>query len=196
MTVPEGPNQGRGNVDACRSRRARVDRSLHEESWALDPTTERRFRVVFVLAAIYDITAGIVFTFSTPAFELLGMEDEAPEGGYVPLLGSFTLVLGIAYALIARGDLYRNRDLIVVGTLYKLAYSAIAVFFLAIDQVPHGVRRARRDRSSSRADDEVLGSAATENVTARGAWDERSVRRPGRRGSGPSHRRRARRAPR
>jgi hypothetical protein len=93
---------------------------------------------VFVLAASYDITLGIVFTFfSTPAFGLLGMEDEAPEGGYVPLLGSFTLVLGIAYALIARGDLYRNRDLIAVGTLYKLGYGAIAVFFLAIDQVPH-----------------------------------------------------------
>ena len=61
---------------------------------------------------------------------------------------------------------------------------------------PHGVRRARRDRRHlPRADDEVLGSAA-ENVTARGAWVERSVRRPGRRGSGPSHRRRARRAPR
>lgn len=104
----------------------------------MDPTTERRFRVVFVLAATYDISLGIVFTFfSTPAFEVLGLEDEAPEGGYVPLLGSFTLVLGIAYALIARADLYRNRDLIVVGTLYKLAYSAIAVFFLAIDQVPH-----------------------------------------------------------
>ncbi len=104
----------------------------------LDPNTERRFRIVFVLAAIYDIGLGIVFTFfSTPAFELLGMADEAPEGGYVPLLGSFTLVLGIAYALIARGDLSRNRDLILVGTLYKLAYSAVATFFLLIDQVPH-----------------------------------------------------------
>ena len=119
---------------------ARVDRSITEESWAVDPTTERRFRIVFVLAAIYDITLGIVFTFfSTPAFEMLDMTDEAPEGGYIPLLGSFTLVLGIAYAFIARGDLYRNRDLIVVGTLYKLAYSAVAVFFLAIDQVPHPV---------------------------------------------------------
>ena len=106
----------------------------------VDPTAERRYRVVFVLAAIYDIGLGLVFTFfSTPAFELLGMADEAPEGGYVPLLGSFTLVLGIAYALIARGDLYRNRDLVLVGTLYKLAYSAIAVFFVLIDQVPHGV---------------------------------------------------------
>jgi hypothetical protein len=95
---------------------------------------------VFVLAATYDIGLGIVFTFfSTPAFELLGMADEVPEGGYVPLLGSFTLVLGIAYALIARGDLYRNRDLVLVGTLYKLAYSAIALFFVLIDQVPHGV---------------------------------------------------------
>ena len=106
----------------------------------MDPTAERRFRTVFVLAAIYDIGLGLVFTFfSTPAFELLGLADEAPEGGYIPLLGSFTLVLGIAYALIARGDLYRNRDLVLVGTLYKLAYSAVAVFFVLIDQVPHGV---------------------------------------------------------
>lgn len=106
----------------------------------VDATAERRYRVVFVLAAIYDIGLGLVFTFfSTPAFELLGMAEEAPVGGYVPLLGSFTLVLGIAYALIARGDLYRNRDLVLVGTLYKLAYSAVAVFFVLIDQVPHGI---------------------------------------------------------
>jgi lysylphosphatidylglycerol synthetase-like protein (DUF2156 family) len=106
----------------------------------VDPRTERRFRTVFVLAAIYDIGLGIVFTFFyRPAFDLLGMADEAPEGGYIPLLGSFVLVLGIAYVMIARGDLYRNRDLIIVGTLYKLAYSAIALFFLVIDQVPHVV---------------------------------------------------------
>lgn len=106
----------------------------------LDPARERRFRAVFVLAAIYDIGLGVVFTFFyRPAFDLLGIGDELPEGGYIPLLGAFVVVLGIAYALIARGDLVRNFDLIVVGTLYKLAYSAIALFFLLIDQVPHSV---------------------------------------------------------
>lgn len=106
----------------------------------MDPAKERRFRAVFVLAAIYDIGLGILFTFFyRPAFDLLGMADEVPEGGYVPLLGAFVMVLGVAYVLIARGDLVRNFDLIVVGTLYKLAYSAIALFFLLIDQVPHGV---------------------------------------------------------
>jgi hypothetical protein len=106
----------------------------------MDPAKERRFRVMFVLAAMYDIGLGIVFTFFyRPAFDLLGIADEVPEGGYIPLLGAFVLVLGIAYALIARGDLVRNFDLIVVGTLYKLAYSAIALFFLLIGQVPHTI---------------------------------------------------------
>ena len=58
-------------------------------------------------------------------------------------------MIGIAYALIARGDLLRNADLILVGTLYKLAYAATAFYYWcgghpAARRLRRAVRRGRR----------------------------------------------------
>jgi hypothetical protein len=79
---------------------------------------------VFLSAAIYDPALGAAFTLLYVwAFDLMGIRDEAPEGGFIPLLGSFVLVLGIAYVLIYRGALQRNGDLILVGTIYKFGYA-------------------------------------------------------------------------
>jgi hypothetical protein len=47
------------------------------------------------------------------------------------------LVLGIAYALIWRSDLWRNRDLIAVGAIYKLAYTGVGLWIAVFDEVPH-----------------------------------------------------------
>lgn len=106
----------------------------------MDPDRERWYRWVFLAAAIYDITLGLVFTFVHAwAFDLLDISDEVPPDAYVTLLGVFVLVLGIAYALIYRGDLRRNRDLILVGTIYKLAYATVAIAFWAMGDVPHTV---------------------------------------------------------
>ncbi len=104
----------------------------------MDPSRERYYRLLFWAAAAYDIVLGLVFTLFSPwAYDVLGIRDELPGGGYIPLLGSFFFVIGVAYALIARGDLHGNRDLIVVGTLYKLAYSSIALLFWALGSIPH-----------------------------------------------------------
>jgi len=102
----------------------------------MDPSKQRYYRALFLVAAIYDLVLGVVFTiFYKPAFEMLDVTP--PESGYIPLLGSFLFVIGIAYYLIWRGDLARNRDMILVGTLYKLAYSSIALIFWAIGDIPH-----------------------------------------------------------
>ncbi len=94
------------------------------------------YRGLFLVAAIYDVVLGIVFTFFyKPAFDLLDIRP--PGGGYVPLLGAFLFVIGVAYYLIYRGDLWRNRDLIEVGTLYKLAYASIVFVFWAMGDIPH-----------------------------------------------------------
>jgi hypothetical protein len=94
---------------------------------------------MFLIAAIYDILLGIIFTFfSKFSFQLLRIADKLPQfGGYMSLIGAFLFVIGIAYALIFWGDLYRNRDLITVGALYKFAYCAIAFYYFAIGDVPH-----------------------------------------------------------
>lgn len=102
----------------------------------MDPSRERYYRALFLIAAIYDIGLGIAFTFfHVPVFDMLGLTP--PGGGYIPLLGSFLFVIGIAYYLIWRGDLRRNRDMILVGTLYKLAYASVAFVYWALGDLPH-----------------------------------------------------------
>ncbi|UCF09441.1 MAG: hypothetical protein JSW65_05080 [Candidatus Bipolaricaulota bacterium] len=102
--------------------------------------TKRRvavYKAVFLAAAVYDIVLGIVFTFFYRVpFRWLGI-DLPYSNAFVTLLGSFLLVIGIAYLLIVLGDLRRNRDLILIGALYKAAYSAIAFFHLTVGDIPH-----------------------------------------------------------
>ncbi len=100
---------------------------------------EKYYRGLFNLAAIYDVVLGITFTFfPARAFGALGISDKLPAfGGYLTLLGVFVLVIGIAYFLIACGDLKRNADLILIGTLYKLAYAGTAFYYWAQGSLPH-----------------------------------------------------------
>jgi hypothetical protein len=105
----------------------------------MKPAKEKYYRILFTIAAFYDLVLGVAFTFfSVRVFAALGISDKLPAfGGYLTLLGAFVLVIGIAYALISRGDLRRNADLILVGTLYKLAYAATAFYYWAAGSLPH-----------------------------------------------------------
>jgi len=105
----------------------------------MKPAKERYYRILFTIAALYDIVLGLTFTFfPARAFTALDISDKLPAfGGYVTLLGAFVLVIGIAYALISRGDLMRNADLILIGTLYKLAYAATAFYYWHAGELPH-----------------------------------------------------------
>jgi len=105
----------------------------------MNPAREKYYRGLFAIAAVYDVLLGITFTFfPVRAFAALGISDKLPAfGGYFTLLGAFVLVIGIAYFLIARGDLRRNADLILVGTLYKLAYATTAFYYWWAGSLPH-----------------------------------------------------------
>lgn len=105
----------------------------------MSPAREKYYRDLFRVAAAYDGVLGIIFTFFPgPAFDWLGIGDQLPAfGGYIALLGAFVLVIGVAYYLISRSDLRQNRDLILVGVLYKLAYCAIAFFYWFTGALPH-----------------------------------------------------------
>ncbi|HTQ49513.1 MAG TPA: hypothetical protein VMJ12_02290 [Candidatus Acidoferrales bacterium] len=105
----------------------------------MKPARERYYRGLFTIAAFYDLLLGVTFTFfPVRAFAALGISEKLPAfGGYVTLLGVFVLVIGIAYALISRGDLRGNADLILVGTLYKLAYAATAFYYWSAGNLPH-----------------------------------------------------------
>jgi hypothetical protein len=98
---------------------------------------EKYYRTLFGVSAIYDIVLGVAFIFfREQVFTALGIGEKLPAvSGYLALLGAFVLVIGIAYCLIARGDLQRNSDLILIGALYKLAYSATAFYYWGLPHV-------------------------------------------------------------
>jgi hypothetical protein len=98
---------------------------------------EKYYRTLFGVSAGYDIILGVAFIFfREQVFTALGIGEKLPAvSGYLALLGAFVLVIGIAYGLIARGDLQRNSDLILIGTLYKLAYSATAFYYWGLPHV-------------------------------------------------------------
>ena len=105
----------------------------------MKPAKEKYYRGLFTVAAFYDLVLGLAFTFfPARVFAALNISDQLPAfGGYLTLLGAFVLVIGLAYALIARGNLLRNADLILVGTLYKLAYAATAFYYWWAGGLPH-----------------------------------------------------------
>ena len=105
----------------------------------MNPNKEKYYRSLFILAGIYDVLLGRTFTFfPARTFAALGISEKLPAfGGYLTLLGAFVLVIGVAYFLIVLGDLRRNADLILVGTLYKLAYAATAFFYWAQGSLPN-----------------------------------------------------------
>ena len=105
----------------------------------MTPAKEKYYRALFTVAAFYDLLLGVTFTlFPGRAFAALGISEKLPAfGGYITLLGAFVLVIGIAYGLISRGDLRGNADLILVGTLYKLAYAATAFYYWSAGTLPH-----------------------------------------------------------
>jgi len=107
----------------------------------MHPAREKYYRRLFAVAAVYDILLGLTFVvFPGRAFAALGLSDQLPAvRDYLALLGAFVLVLGGGYFLIARGDLRRNADLILVGALYKLAYAVTAICFWAQGTLPHVV---------------------------------------------------------
>jgi hypothetical protein len=93
-------------------------------------TKEKYYRTLFRIAAVYDIVLGVIFTFfPARAFSALGIFMGMPTNCYVTLLGAFVLVIGVAYYLISRGDLRKNLDLIMIGALYKFAYTATAFYY-------------------------------------------------------------------
>lgn len=105
----------------------------------MSPARERWYRSLYWVAAIYDIALGITFLFfHRRVFEWLGIEDTLPEHtSYISLVAAFLFVIGVAYVLIAIGDLVRNRDLISVGILYKVAYFSVALWYLIDGVYPH-----------------------------------------------------------
>jgi hypothetical protein len=96
------------------------------------------WRWLFALVGVYDVALGFAFFFfHGPLFDELAI-DRPETSAYVHLAAALIAVQGLGYFLIARRPV-RNVDLVVVGVLYKLVYTALAVYYWLIDELPHEI---------------------------------------------------------
>jgi hypothetical protein len=98
----------------------------------------RRFKTLFLIAALYDIGLGAAFfLFFRPLFDALHVA--LPNNtSYIHLTAGFVFVQGVGYWLVYR-NLFRNLDLVRLGIVYKAIYSGVAFYYLAIGQLPDAV---------------------------------------------------------
>lgn len=96
------------------------------------------FRTMFQIAAWYDIVLGIAFFFFwKPVFVSLGIP--LPENtSYLHIATAYVFTQGVSYWFVSR-DMLRNIDMVKVGVIYKAIYVGLAVYYVAIGQLPHVV---------------------------------------------------------
>ncbi len=102
------------------------------------PGTLSFFKTFFLVAALYDVVLGAVFFFFYgPIFDLLNVA--LPDNtSYLHLTAGFVFVQGIGYWFVYR-NMLRNVDLVKLGVIYKGIYSLVAVYYLAIGELPDAV---------------------------------------------------------
>jgi len=94
-----------------------------------------RYRLMFLLAAAYDLALGVAFLlFWEPIFEAIGMPAPSHQS-YVHLSAIFVAVQGFSYLLVWQDPL-ANLGIAKVGVAYKASYTLLAVYYLAIGQIP------------------------------------------------------------
>ena len=90
---------------------------------------------LFVVAAIYDLGLGLLVLTTHPAiYAYFGI---APPNhpGYVELPAALVAIFGVGFWRVSR-DPWRNRDIIKLGILLKLAYAGIVLGYAARGNMP------------------------------------------------------------
>ena len=107
----------------------------------MNDSTRRFYKGVFFAAATYDLIIGCAFLFfSRAVFKTLDIAEKAVGSEpYLSLIGAFLVVLSFGYAILHRSDLAENRNLVLVGSLYKLAYVCVAIWYFAYGNIPHPI---------------------------------------------------------
>lgn len=96
------------------------------------------WRAFFLVAALYDLVLGAAFfLLYGPLFEMLGIA--LPNNiSYIHLTAAFVFVQGLGYWFVYQ-DPIANRGIVKVGVPYKLAFSTLGFYYLAIGELLHPV---------------------------------------------------------
>lgn len=98
-------------------------------------TTPRWIRPLFLVAALYDIVLGVAYLAGYEALYRRFGVALPNHPGYVQLNALFVIIAGVGFWFVAQSP-ERNRDLIRVGVLFKLAYAGIVYYYFARGLMP------------------------------------------------------------
>ena len=97
---------------------------------------ERLYRVLFLIAALYDFILGFIF------FAFLGFFFEEIFHITYPLYpaffqaaAAFVFVMGVGFYFVYR-NMYRNIDIVRVGICFKLVYTGLAFYHVFFKGMP------------------------------------------------------------
>jgi hypothetical protein len=99
--------------------------------------SEATFKRIFFLGAVWNLLGGAFILFATGwIFATAGLPVPSPPAYYHSWIALF-LVFGLGYYLVSR-DLYRNRDIALLGAIGKLAFAAVFSYNLLVfpGQIP------------------------------------------------------------
>jgi len=90
------------------------------------------FRIIFLVAAIYDLFLGIAFfLFYEQIFNYFNITIPVYPM-YLQMAAAFVIAMGVGYYFVYK-NLYRNIDLVKLGIVYKFVYSGLTSYFYFAD---------------------------------------------------------------
>jgi hypothetical protein len=92
-------------------------------------------RPLFVVAALYDFVLGAAFLLAWPAIYARFGIAPPNHAGYIQFGAAVIAIFGIGFWFVSRAP-ERNRDLIKLGVLLKLAYSATVLAYWVQGAIP------------------------------------------------------------
>lgn len=92
------------------------------------------WKTFFLVAALYDgILGAVFFLFYNPLFHALNIQLPS-NTSYIHITTAYIFVQGLSYWFVFR-DPIKNVDIVKVGIVYKVIYSGLAFYYLAIGQL-------------------------------------------------------------
>jgi hypothetical protein len=92
--------------------------------------SEATYKRIFLIGALWNLGGGALIIFLTDwIFGTAGLTPPSPPAYYQSWIALF-MVFGLGYYFVSR-DLYRNRDIALLGAIGKLAFTAVFLYNLS-----------------------------------------------------------------
>ena len=99
-------------------------------------TNERPYRILFLIAALYDFILGFIFfAFLRFFFEDLFRLPYPLYPAFFQAAAAFVFVMGVGFYFIYR-NMYRNIDIVKVGIAFKVVYTGLAFYHVFVEGMP------------------------------------------------------------